>query len=59
MLGLADTLCTCRHVRVSGQRYLHCVDANMLGLQDSDVCIVDADLLGLDRDVYTVCMPTC
>ena len=48
------TLCTCRHVRVSGQRYLHSVDANMLGLQDSDACIVDADLLGLDRDVNTV-----
>ena len=57
------TLCGCRPARGSGQRYLHCVDADIIGLADRDVklcgyrhvwirgqrCLhcVDADLLDI------------
>ena len=39
------TLRECRPARVSGQRCLDCMDADMLRLAD--------------RDVHTVYMPTC
>ena len=52
------TLCGCRPVKVRRQRCLHCVDVDLLGLEDRDVYTVDADLTGLeDKDIYTV--PTC